>query len=65
MADVHGWVAHGWEAVREAFAVNIEAGREIVASFAAYQRGRKVVDLWAGVARLRTGTAWREGTTAL
>src|SRR4051812_49760206 len=46
MSDAQGWTAEGWEGVRDAFAANLAAGLEIGASFAAYHKGRKVVDLW-------------------
>lgn len=48
---IEGTVAPGFEAAREAFAANFaRAGdyQEIGASFAAFRRGRCVVDLWGG-----------------
>jgi CubicO group peptidase (beta-lactamase class C family) len=60
-----GWVAPGFEPVRDAFQANLDAGAEIGAAFAAYQRGRKVVDLWGGVADARTGRQWEEDTLVL
>ena len=55
---VHGWVAPGWEGVREAFAWNLTSGAEAGAGFAAYHRGRPVVDLWGGVADQTSGRPW-------
>src|SRR5579871_7043003 len=50
-AKIEGTVAPGFEAARAAFAENFaRAGdyEELGASFAAYHRGRLVVDLWGG-----------------
>lgn len=65
MDEVRGWVAAGWERVREAFGANLRAGEELGAAFAAYHRGRKVVDLWGGVADGSSGEPWSEDTLAL
>ncbi|WP_280386486.1 serine hydrolase domain-containing protein [Nocardia wallacei] len=49
MNDVHGTVATGFEEVRAGFAAVVaEENGESGAQLAAYVRGRKVVDLWAG-----------------
>jgi CubicO group peptidase (beta-lactamase class C family) len=58
-------VAAGFEAVRDAFADNLESGRDVGASFAAYHRGRKVVDLWGGVADPQTGRPWEQDSIIL
>jgi CubicO group peptidase (beta-lactamase class C family) len=65
MNITRGWVAPGFEAVRDAFEANFVEGREVGASFAAYHRGRKVVDLWGGVADPDTDRAWEEDTLEL
>jgi CubicO group peptidase (beta-lactamase class C family) len=65
MTDVHGSVASGFEAVRAAFADNFEQGREVGAAFSAYHRGKKVVDLWGGMADPEAGRAWDEHTIAI
>jgi CubicO group peptidase (beta-lactamase class C family) len=65
MSDAQGWTAAGWEGVRDAFAANLAAGLEIGASFAAYHKGRKVVDLWGGVADPATERPWAEDTIVL
>ena len=71
MTDVNGWVAPGWEGVRDAFAANLRPAdkpgelRDLGAAFAAYHRGRKVVDLWGGIADATTGDPWDEDTLAL
>jgi CubicO group peptidase (beta-lactamase class C family) len=60
--DVHGTCAARFDAVREAFAANFDAGREVGASFAATLDGEPVVDLWAGDAD-RAGTRrWEHDT---
>src|SRR5581483_4288043 len=43
-----GHVEPGFEAVRDAFAVNFEKGREVGAAFCLHVQGRKVVDLYGG-----------------
>ena len=64
-ADVGGFVAPGWEAVRAAFAENFsnrgdvsEAGASCSVTF----KGEPVVDIWGGVANPKSGTPWEEGT---
>ncbi|MCZ7528719.1 MAG: beta-lactamase family protein [Acidimicrobiia bacterium] len=65
MAGTCGWTAPGFEGVREAFEANFAAGLEVGAAFAAYHRGRKVVDLWGGVADVETGRPWEEDAIIL
>ncbi|HZM56354.1 MAG TPA: serine hydrolase domain-containing protein [Acidimicrobiales bacterium] len=65
MTTIDGSTAPGFEAVREAFQTNFDDGSEVGASFAAYHRGEKVVDLWGGIADTRTGRPWAEDTVAL
>lgn len=65
MTDIAGWTAAGWEGVRHAFQANFDEGAEVGAAFAAYHRGRKVVDLWGGVADRQAGTPWAEDTLVL
>ena len=43
---VKGYVAAGFELVAEAFRENFAKGTELGASFAAYHRGKLVVDIW-------------------
>jgi CubicO group peptidase (beta-lactamase class C family) len=62
---VRGWTAPGWEPVADAFGQNFAEGLEVGAAFACYHRGRKVVDLWGGLADPRTGQPWDEDTVAL
>lgn len=51
MVEIQGWTAEGYEPVAEAFARNFRDHGEPGAAFALYVRGRKVADLWGGVAR--------------
>ncbi|HWC36876.1 MAG TPA: serine hydrolase domain-containing protein [Acidimicrobiales bacterium] len=64
-AAVDGTTAPGFEAVRDAFADNLESGRDVGAAFAAYHHGRKVVDLWGGIADPATGRPWEEDSIVL
>jgi CubicO group peptidase (beta-lactamase class C family) len=57
-----GFVAPGYEAVREAFDRNFAERGELGAAFAAVRDGRPVVDLWGGLADRRSGRPWREDT---
>lgn len=65
MADVHGWVADGFEGVRDAFDANFANGSEVGAAFSAYHKGQKVADLWGGIADQESGKAWEEDTLML
>jgi CubicO group peptidase (beta-lactamase class C family) len=62
---VHGTVAPGFEAAREAFAANFAregAYREVGASFAAFHKGRCVVDLWGGFRDRASTIPWTQDT---
>lgn len=61
-ATFGGDVDAGYEAVADAFRRNFTEGREVGAAVAVYRDGRKVVDLWGGLADLRRGEPWREDT---
>jgi len=65
MADIQGWTADGFEGVRDAFAANFDHQAEVGAAFSAYHRGRKVVDLWGGVADQASGRPWEEDSVIL
>jgi CubicO group peptidase (beta-lactamase class C family) len=62
MSEVSGDTAPGFEGVREAFAANLAGGQEIGAAVSAYLNGRKVVDLWGGIADPADGRAWERDT---
>ena len=65
MTEINGTTAPGFERVRDAFEANFAKGLEIGASFSAYHRGEKVVDLWGGIADVETDRPWDEHTLAL
>lgn len=65
MTDIQGWTAAGFEGARDAFQANFDRGVEVGASFAAYHRGEKVVDLWGGIADPDAGRPWDEDTIEL
>lgn len=62
---VEGYVAHGFEAVRETFAGNFARRRELGGACCAYRRGEKVVDLWGGVRNRKTGDPWERDTMVI
>jgi CubicO group peptidase (beta-lactamase class C family) len=63
--QVQGFVASGFERVRDEFARNFARRRELGAACAAYVGGEKVVDLWGGVRDVRDGSLWEERTLVL
>lgn len=60
--EIHGTCAPRFAGVRDAFAANFAAGREVGASFAATLGGESVVDLWAGDADAARTRPWRHDT---
>jgi CubicO group peptidase (beta-lactamase class C family) len=65
VTTISGWVAPGFEGVRDVFQANFDAGVEVGAAFGAYHRGEKVVDLWGGIADNRTQEPWKEDSLVL
>jgi CubicO group peptidase (beta-lactamase class C family) len=63
--DIQGQVEHGYEGVREAFAANFSLHGDVGAAFCLYVKGRKVVDIWGGVADVKTGRKWDQDTLTL
>jgi CubicO group peptidase (beta-lactamase class C family) len=59
---IEGECAPRFAAVREAFAANFAAGREVGASFAVSVDGRLVVDLWGGFADSARTRPWERDT---
>jgi len=59
---IHGHCDPRFLAVRDAFAANFAAGREVGASFAATVEGEPVVDLWGGHADAATTRPWERDT---
>ncbi|MFG2086608.1 MULTISPECIES: serine hydrolase domain-containing protein [unclassified Spirillospora] len=62
MSTVQGHCDPAFAGVREVFEENFAAGRELGAAVAVYAGGRKVVDLWGGVADRRSGREWLADT---
>ncbi|HVN54063.1 MAG TPA: serine hydrolase domain-containing protein [Anaerolineaceae bacterium] len=62
---IHGEVAPGFEAVREAYAHNYSIGAEIGSALAVYHRGKRVVHLWGGLRDREKNAPWQEDTLAL
>ena len=65
MTTIDGWVAPGFDGVRQAFQRNFDTGSEVGAAFAAYHHGEKVVDLWGGIADRTTGRPWESDALVL
>src|SRR3954463_1892708 len=64
-AVIEGYVAPGFEEVRERFRENFTRRRELGAACAAYVRGEKVVDLWGGYRDDSRQDRWEEDTLVL
>jgi len=62
---VYGFVAPGFEPVREEFLRNFEEHGELGAACAIYRQGEKVVDLWGGYRDGRSRAPWEEDTLVL
>ena len=60
---IDGFVAPGFERVRDAFALNFDEGFEAGAAFSAWRGGEKLVDLWGGEAA--PGRAWQSDSLQL
>ena len=58
-------MAPGFERVRAAFGGNFEHGDDVGAALCVYQHGRKVADLWGGMADSGTGRRWTRDTLQL
>lgn len=62
---VHGWVEDGYGPVLDAFVRNFQERQDLGAGCAVYVAGRKVVDLWAGVADRRTTRPFEHDTATV
>ncbi|MEV6976410.1 serine hydrolase domain-containing protein [Kitasatospora sp. NPDC093806] len=62
MQQHHGWADEGFGAVADAFARNYADFPELGSAVTVFSEGRKVVELWGGVADERTGRAWTADT---
>ncbi|GHH70801.1 esterase [Streptomyces sulfonofaciens] len=58
----NGWADERFGAVADAFARNYTAYPELGSAVTVFAGGRKVVELWGGVADERTGRPWRQDT---
>jgi CubicO group peptidase (beta-lactamase class C family) len=65
MTDIGGTVEPGFEGVADAFRTNFEQHGEVGAATSVYVGGRKVVDLWGGVADIDAGTPYTEDSLQL
>lgn len=63
--SIGGEVAPGFEAVRDAFVRNLTQLGDVGAAVCAFHKGRKVVDLWGGVADPDTGAPYDANTLQL
>jgi CubicO group peptidase (beta-lactamase class C family) len=61
-AKLEGFVAAGFERVREAFAENFAAEREVGASFAVTRDGELVAELWGGFRNAARTKPWTRDT---
>lgn len=62
---INGYVAPGFEAVRQAFADNFAHRGELGGACSVYHRGEKVVDLWGGSRNKQTGEPWNQDTMVI
>jgi CubicO group peptidase (beta-lactamase class C family) len=62
---IEGDVAPGFERVRDVFGDNFEGHGDMGAAVCVYRHGRKVVDLWGGLADAGTGRPWTRDTLQL
>ncbi|MBN1837339.1 MAG: beta-lactamase family protein [Spirochaetales bacterium] len=62
---IHGYVAPGFEEVREEFLRNFAKRGEVGAAVCAYWKGQKVVDLWGGYRDVKTREPWGEDTLVM
>jgi CubicO group peptidase (beta-lactamase class C family) len=62
---VHGEVDDGFGPVMDVFDRNFRERGDLGAACTAYVGGRKVVDLWGGIADQRTGRPWTADTAAV
>jgi len=61
-AEIHGFVASGFGAVREAFEQNFAERNELGGGCSVFLNGEKVVDLWGGYRDMETLEPWDEET---
>jgi len=62
---VHGYVAPGFEEVKEEFIKNYQHRKENGSAIAIYYKGEKVVDLWGGYRDVLFRKKWEEDTKVM
>ena len=62
---VQGYVAPGFERVKETFDENFTRRHELGGGCAAFHRGDSVVDVWGGIRNERTGEPWEQDTMVI
>ena len=62
---VEGFVARGFEAVRETFEENFAKRHELGGACCAYVNGRPAVDVWGGIRNKETGEPWERDTMTI
>lgn len=62
---LHGVVDAGFGAVADLFIANFTERRDVGAGCTVFVGGRRVVDLWGGIADARVGRAWKADTAAV
>jgi CubicO group peptidase (beta-lactamase class C family) len=63
--EIHGGAEDGWGQVVDVFTENLRSGQDVGAGATVYAGGRKVVDVWGGLADARTGRPWTADTPAV
>jgi CubicO group peptidase (beta-lactamase class C family) len=64
-ARISGWVAPGFEPLRDAFAASFDGKPQMGAALAIRRDGEPIVDLWAGTAAPSTGAPWSDRTVSV
>lgn len=62
MAEIHGFIAPGYERVRDVFAAHLDSGEEMGGAFAAIANGVTLVDIWGGVRDRARTKPWERDT---
>jgi CubicO group peptidase (beta-lactamase class C family) len=63
--QVEGYVAPGFERVKDAFVENFTSRHELGGGCCVYRHGEKIVDLWGGIRNRRTGEPWERDTMVI
>lgn len=60
--EIHGQCEDRFSAVQQILSDSLDAGEDIGASFAVYEHGKKVVDIWGGHLDADKSAEWQEDT---